>query len=35
LVVAEKVEGKVGEGGFNKPDRRSSLASLDGSVIWI
>ena len=35
LVVAKEVEGKVGDGGFNKPDRRSSLTSFDGSSIWI
>jgi hypothetical protein len=35
LVVAEEVEGKVWDGGFSKPDRRSSLTSFDGSSIWI
>ena len=34
-MVAEEVEDKVGDGGFNKPERRSSLTSLDGSLIWI
>jgi hypothetical protein len=34
LVVAEEVEDRAGDGVFNKSDRRSSLTSLDGSLIW-